>query len=146
MMRLHVSSPAFQNGGIIPKKYTADGEDINPPLEIQGIPKEAKSLVLIVDDPDAPRGTWVHWIVWNIPVVELIRENNIPGVQGVNDFMQHNYGGPSPPSGTHRYFFKVYALDKKLDLPPTSRKRDLEAAMHGHILAMGELVGLYTRK
>lgn len=131
---------------MIPKKYTCDGEDVNPPLSISGIPSGSKTLVLIIDDPDAPLGTWDHWIVWNIPAVEsTLPENTVPGKEGVNSFRRLSYGGPCPPSGTHRYFFKVYALNTELAIGPDSKKKDVEKAMKGHILARGELVGLYTR-
>jgi len=145
LSKLIVSSPAFENGKFIPRKYTCDGDDVNPPLEIKNIPKETKSLALIVDDPDAPKGTWEHWTVWNIPPTERIQENTVPGVEGLNDFGKHSYGGPCPPFGTHRYFFKVYALDTLLNLSPNARKKDLERAMEGHILSKGELIGLYKR-
>jgi Raf kinase inhibitor-like YbhB/YbcL family protein len=146
MKKLSVKSPAFENNQLIPAKYTCDGNDVNPPLTIEGIPEGTKTLALIVDDPDAPMGTWDHWIVWNIPATtSKIEENAVPGTEGMNDFRRRSYGGPCPPSGTHRYFFKVYALDVKLDLSPTSRKRDVEKAMQGHVLAKGELVGLYRR-
>lgn len=146
MQELRVSSPIFQNNQFIHPKYTCDGDDVNPSLRIEGIPREAQALVLIVDDPDAPMGTWDHWVVWNIPPVERIEENSVPGIQGLNDFNKHSYGGPCPPSGTHRYFFKVYALDMKLNLDPNSRKKDVEKAMKGHILAEGRIVGLYRRR
>ena len=146
MDKLTVTSPEFENNGMIPSKFTADGDDVNPRLEIEGIPAGTVSLVLIVDDPDAPMGDWVHWVVWNILPAEKIEENRVPGVEGLNDFNRHSYGGPCPPSGTHRYFFKVYALDTKLDLNPNSRKRDVERAMEGHVLAKGEIVGLYRRR
>jgi Raf kinase inhibitor-like YbhB/YbcL family protein len=146
MNELTVTSPAFENNKFIPSKYTCDGDDVNPPLIIKGIPEATKSLVLIVDDPDAPMGTWDHWIVWNIPPTNKIEENSVPGTEGFNDFRRHSYGGPCPPSGTHRYFFKVYALDTKLNLDSNSRKKDIEKAMKGHILAQGELVGLYRRR
>jgi len=146
MKKLTITSPAFENNGFIPVKYTGDGDDVNPPLNIGGISEETKSLVLIVDDPDAPMGTWDHWIVWNIPPSEKIEEDSVPGVEGLNDFRKRSYGGPSPPFGTHRYFFKVYALDTKLDLAPNSRKKDVERAMKGHIIAQGELIGLYSRR
>jgi len=146
MNELRITSLAFQNNGLIPAKYTCDEDDVNPPLNIEGIPREAKSLVLIVDDPDAPMGTWVHWVVWNIPPKERIEENSVPGVEGLNDSRKHSYAGPCPPSGTHRYFFKIYALDAKLDLITNSRKEDVENAMEGHILARGEIVGLYRRR
>ena len=145
MKELKISSPKFEHKGSIPVKYTCDGENINPPLIIEGIPEKAKSLVLIVDDPDAPMGTWVHWVVWNIPTINIIEENNVPGVEGINDFNQHGYGGPCPPSGTHRYFFKVYALSTELDLNPSSTKKDVESAMEARIITKAELVGLYSR-
>jgi len=146
MRELIITSPVFENNGFIPTKYTCDGADVNPPLNIKGVPEETQTLVLIVDDPDAPRGTWDHWIVWNIPPVERIEENSVPGTEGLNDSNKHSYGGPCPPSGTHRYFFKVYALDARLDLNPNSRKRDVERAMKEHILARGEIVGRYRRR
>jgi Raf kinase inhibitor-like YbhB/YbcL family protein len=145
MEKLTITSSVFKNKGVIPAKYTCDGEDVNPPLSFEGVPEGTESLVLIVDDPDAPMGTWDHWVVWNIPPVEKMEENSIPGTEGLNDFGKHSYGGPCPPSGTHRYFFKVYALDTKLDLPSNSRKRNVEKAMEGHILAKGEIIGLYSR-
>jgi Raf kinase inhibitor-like YbhB/YbcL family protein len=145
MKNLTISSPEFKNNQKIPPKYTCSGEDVNPQLNITDIPEETKSLVLIVDDPDAPMGDWVHWIVWNIPPTNKIEEKSVPGVEGINDFGKHSYGGPCPPSGTHRYFFKVYALDTQLNLRVHSRKKDLEYAMTGHILAQGKLVGLYKR-
>jgi len=146
MADLSVKSPAFEHGKLIPKKYTCDGQDINPPLTIEGIPKEAKTLVLAVDDPDAPSGTWDHWIVWNIPAsTSKIAENSVPGKEGVNSWGHQGYMGPCPPGGTHRYFFKVYALDTELSLGAGSRKKDAEKAMQGHVLAKGELMGLYRR-
>ncbi len=145
MERLEVRSPAFGNNERIPKRYTCDGEDVNPPLEILGVPEGTQSIVLIMDDPDAPGGTWDHWVVWNISPDTKIRENSSPGIVGVNSWGQNSYGGPCPPSGTHRYFFRAYALDTKLDIPSSSRKRDVEEAMRGHVLAKGELVGLYSR-
>jgi len=143
---LQVSSPAFVPDQVIPARYTCEGKDINPPLEIAGIPEKARSLALIVDDPDAPGKTWVHWVVWNIPITHHIKENSIPGEQGVNDFKRTAWGGPCPPSGTHRYFFKVYALDTLLQLSSTTTKKQLEQAMGEHILAYGELVGNYNRQ
>ena len=143
---LLISSPAFEHQSKIPLQYTCDGRNINPPLTIEQIPEEAKSLVLIVDDPDAPGGMWVHWVVWNIPITLSIKENSIPGVEGINDSRRNHYGGPCPPSGTHRYFFKVYALDEVLELPATTDKKALEQAMQPHILAFGEIIGLYERK
>jgi len=146
MKELTITSSVFGNNGFIPAKYTCDGADVNPPLKIQGIPEGTQSLVLIIDDPDAPMGTWDHWVVWNIPPVEKIDEDSVPGIEGLNSSNKRSYGGPCPPSGTHRYFFKVYALDTKLDLKPNSRKKDVERGIKGHILAKGEIVGLYRRR
>ncbi len=144
--KLTVKSPSFENNGLIPSMYTCDGDDVSPALLIEGIPGETKSLALVVDDPDAPRGTWDHWVVWNIAPTDRIEENRVPGTEGLNTAGTHSYGGPCPPSGTHRYFFKVYSLDTKLTIPSSSRKKDLEKAMEGHVLAQGEIVGLYRRK
>ena len=144
-----VATSAFQTGGDIPAKFTCNGANVNPDLKINSVPNEAKSLVLIVDDPDAPRGLFTHWILWNIdPKTTDISENSVPtgGVQGTNDFGKRNYGGPCPPSGTHRYFFKIFALDMKLDLKPSARRADLDAAMKGHILGQGELMARYAHK
>lgn len=135
----------FGNNGKIPSKYTADGDDINPPLEISEIPENAESLVLIIDDPDAPVGTWDHWIVFNIPSTTTIQEDSIPGIQGKNSWGRTNYGGPSPPSGTHRYFFKLYALDTQLNLPEGATKNQVLGAMQNHILDQAQLIGLYSR-
>ncbi|MBC7887378.1 MAG: YbhB/YbcL family Raf kinase inhibitor-like protein [Ferruginibacter sp.] len=141
--RLKLSSTSFADNGMIPALYTCEGININPPLDIEQIPDEAKCLVLIVDDPDAPSKTWVHWIIWNIPVTHHIKENEVHGVEGVNDSGHHHYDGPCPPSGTHRYFFKVYALNDLLDLPASADKVQLEKAMSGLIVGFGEIVGLY---
>jgi Raf kinase inhibitor-like YbhB/YbcL family protein len=149
MATLKISSTAFSHNGAIPPKYTCDGADVNPPLAIENIPAEAKSLVLIVDDPDAPMGTWVHWVVWNIDSsVKEIKENSVPlgASQGMTDFRKQKYGGPCPPSGTHRYFFKLYALDTTLTIGPNSIKAVVESAMKDRILAQTELIGLYSRK
>lgn len=146
---MKISSPAFGDNSLIPPKYTCDGENINPPLEIKNILEGTQSLVLIVDDPDAPRGTFLHWLVWNIPPnVSLIEENSLPSgaIQGRNDFGKESYGGPCPPFGEHRYFFKIYALDKKLDLVQGSTLEKVEEAMRGHILDQAQLIGLYQRK
>lgn len=142
---LEITSDAFENQTSVPVKYTCDGENINPPLSIKNIPNEAKSLVVIIDDPDAPIRAWVHWIMWNIPVSRKIKENSAPGIEGWNDFRNQNYGGPCPISGTHKYFFKVYALNELLDLNPAATKTELEKAMNPYIIAFGELVGLYKR-
>ena len=144
MKELVVTSPSFGTNQKIPQKYTCDGDDINPELRIEQIPSEAKSFVLIVEDPDAPNGTFDHWIVFDIPIRNNIGENSIPGTEGLNSFGRHSYGGPCPPSGTHRYFFKVYALDAQLKLGSNTKKNDLHKAMQSHVLAEGELVGLYS--
>lgn len=149
MSTLTIASPAFKHKEAVPVKYTCDGEDVNPPLVIDNVPAGAKSLALIVDDPDAPRGTWVHWVVWGMdPKTREIEEKAVPAgaKQGTNDFRKRNYGGPCPPSGTHRYFFKLYALDIAPELGPDTTKAALEKAMTGHILAQAEIIGLYKRK
>jgi Raf kinase inhibitor-like YbhB/YbcL family protein len=147
MKELIVKSPAFLPNQEIPEKYGCNGESTNPPLTIEGVPKEAKSLAIIVDDPDAPRGTFDHWVMWNVsPTTTSIGEDVAPGTEGLNGMREHGYTGPCPPSGTHRYFFKAYALDTELGLGANSMKRDLEKAMQGHILAQGELVGLFSKK
>jgi len=149
MEALKISSPAFGQNGHMPVKYTCDGDDVNPPLIIDNVPQDAKSLALIMDDPDAPAGTWVHWVVWNIdPKSKEIKENTVPkgAQQGINDFRMHDYGGPCPPSGTHRYFFKLYALDTYLTLGANTKKADLEKAMKGYVIAESQLVGMYKRK
>jgi len=146
MTELTVRSPAFEKNKPIPMKYTCDGDNVNPPLILEGTPTAAKSLVLIIDDPDAPRGTFDHWVVWNIPPIGKIEENTIPGVEGLNSLGENSYVAPCPPSGTHRYFFKVYALDAKLNLNPSAtRKKEVEHAMQNHILAQGELIGTCRR-
>lgn len=141
-----VTSPAFDFGQRIPMKYTCNGQDVNPPLQLRNIPGEAISLAIIVDDPDAPARTWNHWIAWNIPVVNEISEESTLGVSGTNDFRNRGYNGPCPPSGMHRYYFKVYALDDKLSLKPTDKKRKLLNTMKGHIISKGELVGIYSQE
>ena len=142
---MKITSPSFKNNEKMPAKYTYDGEDINPPLEIENLPEGTKSLALIVDDPDAPMKTWVHWVVYDIPPSNRIEEESIPGKQGVNDSGAKDYHGPCPPSGTHRYYFKVYALDKVLGLDEGISKGDLEKAMQGSVLSSAELIGLYKR-
>jgi Raf kinase inhibitor-like YbhB/YbcL family protein len=144
-----ITSPAFEHKGSIPVKYTCDGKDVSPPLEIENVPSGARSLAVIVDDPDAPSGMWVHWVVWNIsPETRRIQESSLPGgaKQGVTDFRKRSYGGPCPPSGVHRYFFRLYALDKELDLGGSARKRDLLRAMEGHVLMEAEVMGRYKRR
>ena len=146
--KMKITTTAFQQGGNIPSKFTCDGADANPPLRFEGVPAEAKSLALIVDDADAPGGLFTHWLVWNIdPTTTTVEENSAPanGVQGKNDFGKSGYGGPCPPSGTHRYFFKIFALDRQLDLAAGSKRAQLDAQMRGHIMAQGELMGRYSR-
>jgi len=143
---LKVRSEAFEDGADIPSKYTCQGEDINPPLSIEDLPEGTVSLALIMDDPDAPVGTWDHWIVWNIRPNKTIAEGSIPGTQGQNDFIQSKYGGPCPPTGMHRYFFKFFALDTFLELKEGSKREALEKVMEGHILGQAELMGKYKRK
>ena len=142
---MKISSSAVGHNQSIPAKYTCDGENINPPLEFFGIPKEARSLVLIVDDPDAPKETFVHWILFNIPIIDKIMENSSAGIEGTNSDFKQGYIGPCPPSGVHRYFFKLYALDTMLDLKKGVKKYDLIKAMNGHIVAQAELIGLYKK-
>lgn len=143
---MQVTSPSFEHNGYIPKKFTCQGQNVSPALVIENIPDGTRALALIVDDPDAPMGTWVHWVVYNIPVTSGIKEDSIPGIQGINDFGRENYGGPCPPSGTHRYFFKIYALNKELELEEGVRKVGLEEAMEGNILGKAELIGLYKKQ
>ena len=153
-MAITITSSAFEEGGMIPSKYTCDGENISPPLKWEGVPQETKSIAIISDDPDAPVKIWVHWVMWNIPVdMEQLAESVPPDAdlpdgskQGINDFKHHGYGGPCPPMGTHRYYFKVYALDTKIDLASSSRKSHLLKAMEGHILAEGQLMGKYKKQ
>ena len=146
---MKLASSAFEKGQMIPDKYTCDGVNVNPPLSISDISSNTASLVLIMDDPDAPAGTWVHWVVANIdPKAAEIVENSVPmgAIEAITSFGKVGYGGPCPPQGTHRYFFKLYALDVKLDLPRSSTLADVEGAMTGHILGQSELVGLYKRQ
>ncbi len=149
MADMNLSSPAFAGNGAIPALYTCDGRDVNPPLRIENVPDGARSLALIVDDPDAPAGMWVHWVVWNIdPTIRDIGENSVPtgAVQGKNDWRRNSYGGPCPPSGAHRYFFKLYALDTTFSLGTGTTKTDLEKTMAGHVLAHAQLIGIYQRR
>ncbi len=144
----------FKSGGDIPRKYTCDGSNVSPGLKVFNVPEDAKTLAIIVDDPDAPIGTFVHWVAWNISVngreveiPEAVPRENSFMLQGLNDFRRMGYDGPCPPPGhsKHRYHFKVYALDTTLTLRPGARKKDLERAMKGHILDQAEIVGLYGR-
>jgi hypothetical protein len=145
---MKITSSAFHEGGNIPSKFTCDGSDTSPPLQITGVPSEAKSLVLIADDPDAPGGLFTHWLVWNIPPqASSIADGSAPkGVQGANDFGKSGYRGPCPPQGTHRYSFKIFALDRELELRSGAKRSQVDAAMKGHVVAQGELVGRYARK
>jgi len=153
-MAVTVTSTAFEEGGMIPVRYTCDGDDVSPPLAWTGIPDGTKSIALISDDPDAPVGTWVHWVLYNIPPDADGLPEAVPSkeklengsIHGITDFGRPGYGGPCPPGGTHRYFFKVYALDTMLELAPKASKKDLTGAMEGNILAEGQLMGKYTRK
>lgn len=147
--KMKVTSSAFQEGGAIPEEFSKNGKDINPALRIEGTPANAKSLVLIMDDPDAPVGLFTHWLVWNIdPTTTEIAEKTVPkgAVQGTNDYPNLGYGGPQPPSGTHRYYFKIFALDRRLDLPSGASRRDLDKAMSGHVVGQGELMGRYSHR
>ncbi len=153
-MSIQVTSSAFAEGGSIPWKYGCDGANVSPPLGWASVPDTTKSIALIVDDPDAPAKTWVHWVVYDLPaslreLPEKVRPDEKilgnGGRQGTNDFGKIGYGGPCPPSGSHRYFFKVYALDKVLDLAPGATKAQLLKAMEGHVLAEGQLMGKYAR-
>jgi Raf kinase inhibitor-like YbhB/YbcL family protein len=146
-MTMALTSPAFNNGEAIPGKFTCDGEDISPELDWFGTPEGTVSLALIMDDPDAPVGTWVHWVLYDLPMdlSGLRQAMTGVGVDGTNSWNRTGYGGPCPPSGTHRYYFKLYALDTNLDLDPGMKKKDLLAAMEGHILGQAELMGTYSR-
>jgi Raf kinase inhibitor-like YbhB/YbcL family protein len=146
---MKITSSAFSEGGTIPDKYAKAGQNVNPPLRIEGTPADAKSLLLIMDDPDAPVGLFTHWLVWNIdPKTAEITENSVPkgAVQGTNDYPGSGYDGPQPPSGTHRYYFKVFALDQTLDLKPRAKRKEVDAGMRGHVIAQGELMGRYSHK
>ena len=149
---MRLTSTAFKHLGSIPSKYTCDGDEVNPPLTIEDVPKSAKSLVLIMDDPDAVKVAgkiWDHWVVWNIaPTTKIIAENSVPegAVQGRNSWSTNTYGGPCPPHGEHRYVFKLYALDITLNPTTSATKKDVEQAMKGHVLEQTELVGVYKRE
>jgi len=144
---MKISSPAFSDGGLIPAKYTCDGRNVSPPLTFAGVPDTAKSLALIVDDPDAPGGTFDHWIVWNIPpTTTTISDGQVTeGTSAANGFGKSGYGGPCPPSGEHRYYFKLYALDTALQFPRSISKADLEKAMKGHTIAQAQMMGRYKK-
>ena len=153
-MEIKITSPAFEDGGLIPAKYTCDGADISPSLQWETVPEGTKSIALICDDPDAPMGTWVHWVLFNLPAetkelpAKFPDDETLPDGtrQGITDFGKTGYGGPCPPSGTHRYFFKIYALDKKIDTVAIADKAQLLKTMEGHILGQGQLIGKYKRQ
>ena len=154
MEKIEVGSPAFAEGDKIPSDFTCDGANMSPPIEWSGVPANTQSLAVIVDDPDAPAGDWVHWLVYDLPPSLTQLAARIPegarlsegGLQGLTDFWKTGYGGPCPPRGTHRYFFKVYALDAMLRLKPGATKKELLGAMQGHVLAEGRLIGTYERR
>jgi Raf kinase inhibitor-like YbhB/YbcL family protein len=146
---MKITSSAFQEGAEIPAKFSKSGGNVSPALRIEGAPENAKSLVLIMDDPDAPVGLFTHWLVWNIdPKTTEISENSVPkgAVQGSNDYPTSGYGGPQPPSGTHRYYFKIFALDQTLDLPAGAKRREVDKAMKGHVIAQGQVMGRFSAK
>jgi Raf kinase inhibitor-like YbhB/YbcL family protein len=143
-----LASPDFGQGGQFPKRFTCDDQNISPTLQIAGVPEGAKSLVLILDDPDAPSGTWTHWLMWNMsPDLREIVAGAAPraSAQGTNDFGKPGYGGPCPPSGEHRYYFRLYALDTPLNLPTTAKRAALDKAIKGHVLGQATLMGKYSR-
>ncbi len=150
---IKLTSTAFKDGESIPRPYTCDGINISPSLEWSGVPKTAKTIAIVCDDPDAPGGTWVHWVLYNLPAENIGLVENLPatenlkagGFQGKNDFGKIGYGGPCPPSGTHRYFFRVYAIDSELPLKAGATKAELVKAMEGHTLVQGQLMGTYRR-
>jgi Raf kinase inhibitor-like YbhB/YbcL family protein len=138
-------SSAFSHEGSIPSRFTCDGEGVNPSLKVSGIPEETETLAVIMEDPDAPKGTFDHWLLWNISPKNSIVENSVPGISGTNSAGKTGYHGPCPPSGSHRYYFHVYALDATLDLEAGADKKALEQAMQSHILARGTIMGHYQR-
>lgn len=144
--QMEVSSSVFAGHTYIPKRYTCEGSNINPPLDIKGIPPGTKCLAVIMDDLDARSANWLHWICWNIPVTHHLKENKCHGEQGINDFGRYGYGGPCPPRGTHQYSFKVYALNSLLKLPDYATRSQVEEQLNTHMIAFGELVGLYKSR
>ena len=142
---LEITSSAFEHEAEIPAEYTCDGEEINPPLHIAQLPENTVTLALIAEDPDASKGIFDHWIVWNIDPVNNISANSRPGISGKNGAGKTGYHGPCPPSGVHRYFFYVFALDTEIDLPSTANKADLQNAIKGHIIGQGHIMGRYGR-
>lgn len=156
-MSFAITSTAFENGAAIPRRYTCDGDDVSPPLGWSGAPARTAAFALIVDDPDAPAGTWVHWVLFNLPATTdrlaegVAKAETVPDLgstlQGRNDFRRVGYGGPCPPPGPpHHYYFKLYALDSPLKLKSGAQKSDVESAMRGHTLGMAELIGTYARQ
>ena len=143
---MNITSLEFENNKFIPAKFTCQGQGVNPTLYITDIPVQAKSLALIIDDPDAPAGNFVHWVLFDLPLINCIKENSVFGKQGRNTLGKFNYIPPCPPSGVHRYFFKIYALDIILGLNVNIDKVDLEKAMKSHILDQAQLIGLYQKK
>jgi Raf kinase inhibitor-like YbhB/YbcL family protein len=146
MNELVVKSSAFRSGESIPSKYTCDGKNVNPPLKIENIPNEAVSLAIIMDDPDASNGIWTHWVVWDLPIVNEIEEASNLGIMGATSLGKSEYHGPCPPTGTHRYFFKVYALNEKLGLPPGTNRDILEPKIRAKVISAGHLMGIYSRE
>lgn len=144
--KLYVTSKAFEDGNAIPIKYTCDGLNVSPPLDLAFIPNNAVTIAIIVEDPDAPINTWTHWIVWNIPVTHNIKENTKHGISGINDFSKNFYCGPCPMNGVHKYVFKIYALDCFIEMPRNTKKLMLKREISDHILAYGEITGTYTRQ
>jgi|ERR1700686_1953796 len=152
-VEIKLTSAAFKEGEPIPRAYTCDGVNVSPPLEWSGVPKTAKTLAIVCDDPDAPGGTWVHWVLYNLPADNIGLVENLPpteklaagGFQGTNDFGKIGYGGPCPPSGTHHYVFRIHALDSELPLKAGATKAELLKAMEGHIVLQGQLIGTYRR-
>ncbi len=144
---MRIASPAFEDESDIPVQYTCDGADISPPLQIEDVPAEAVSLVLVMDDPDAPMGTWDHWVAYDIaPTTEIPEAVEELGTSGTNSWDRTGYGGPCPPSGTHRYFFQLFALDVELGWEPGADKTSVLEAIHDHILSEASLLGLYSRE
>lgn len=153
-MSLQLTSPAFQHAEMIPDRYTCRGQDVSPAVQWSGAPAQTMSFALIFDDPDAPMGTWVHWVVYNLPAEQDSLPEGVPverqlqdgGLQGTNSWGRLGYGGPCPSSGTHRYFFRLYALDSRLDLAPGATKSQVVKAMEGHVLEQSELMGRYRKR
>lgn len=159
-MTIRLESPSFREGDLIPRAHTCDGEDISPSLSWENVPEGAHSLLLIVEDPDAPMGTWTHWLLYDLPAALRGLPEGLPhdprvhfvfdkieftAKQGRNDFKKPGYGGPCPPSGTHRYYFRIYALDSMTNLEPNASRQEVFQAIQGHILAEGQLMGQYSR-